>query len=150
MNRRELNTLYNQYRNFTSPLFMQTDTRKIYQEVKRQALLDRVSNKQIQRFKDSVEGISRSYARRILRDRPRYLQFRQWKSFAPLNILLGKTDDSPFRPRLRRPISLRGPYLYLIFFFFFCFQAICALSPKSMAVQEGRRLYWSSRIVFPV
>ena len=112
MNRDDVNTLYRQFRNVSNPLFLETDTRNIYQEVKRQALLDRVTRNQIERFKSNVETISRSYSRRILRDRPRYLQYRNWLCYGPNNILLGNYFTA------RRAVTLP-----------LCFQNIVVIPP---------------------
>ena len=85
-------TLYNSFRNPASPLFLETNARRIYELAKTDAKLWPVSRQEILNFKSSIESISRDFDSRTLRGRSRYASRRQWLSFSPLNILLGKNN----------------------------------------------------------
>ena len=86
-------TLYNSFRNPASPLFLETNAKRIYELAKHEAKLWPVTRQEILNFKDSIETISRDFDSRTLRGRSRYASRRQWLSFAPLSILLGKQSS---------------------------------------------------------
>ena len=83
--------LHQLYRNPNSPLFLQSDTNRIYETIKSDAQIDPISRREISDFKASVETLSRDFEARTLRSRARYTSHRQWISFSPLSILLGKS-----------------------------------------------------------
>ena len=82
--------LYQSFKDPSSALFLETSTKRLYELAKQDAKLSTVSYNDIKRFKTSVESISKSFEQRTLRSRQRHLQYRQWRVFGPLNILLGE------------------------------------------------------------
>ena len=80
--------LYNNYRNPNSSTFLETNPHKLYSATKKEANLFPVSYSEIQKFKETVESISKSFQRRVLRSRNRHLQYRSWRSYSPLDIIV--------------------------------------------------------------
>ena len=81
--------LFQSYINPENHLFLEQDTRKLYEAAKNDANLYPVTYKDIDKFKRSIENISRGFQSRTLRSRRRHLEFRSWLTYAPHSILLG-------------------------------------------------------------
>ena len=79
--------LYDNYRDPKSSTFLETDQHKLYSAAKTDASLFPVTYSEIDNFKQSVESISRSFERRLLRSRQRHLQYKKWLTYGPLNVI---------------------------------------------------------------
>ena len=81
--------LYDLYRDPNSGIFLETSTRKIYDKVKNDSRFYHVDYATIERYKRSLETLSRNRERRALGYRKRHLSFRKWRTYGPNNILTG-------------------------------------------------------------
>ena len=90
--------IYAQFVNPDSDLFLQTDAAALYKAAKEERALHPVTRDEIHRFRQDLEIASRSFERRVLKNRPRSLNFKSYISFAPKSILAG---DLCFLPTLR-------------------------------------------------
>ena len=79
--------IYAQFINPNSKLFLETNSEKLFQAAKEDANLFPVTRDEIQFFKNNLETASRNFQSRVLRDRPRYLRFKSYITFAPRTIL---------------------------------------------------------------
>ena len=112
--------LYELYRDPESHLFLQSDTKKIFEAAKNDAKIYPVTRKEILDFKASIESASRDFERRTLRSRVRYTAHRRWISYSPLSILLGMNYQSKEK-RANRPTNL-----------FFCELFFCTLFARRL------------------
>ena len=85
----QINLLQKLYKDRTSGLFLLKNTDKIYRQAKRHAELASVTRATIEKFKASIEGLSRAQEQRILRGASRRYSFRRYKFFGPNHIVLG-------------------------------------------------------------
>ena len=84
----KVDTFYNKlYKEPSSGIFLDTNTRRIFEAAKQDARIAPVSRADIERFKLSIESISRNRQRRTIGNRSRHLSFRRWKCFAPKCIV---------------------------------------------------------------
>ena len=81
--------LYKLFQDPTSKFFLETNTERIYEQAKEDSRLYPITRDEIEKFKHSIETISRSFESRTLRSRQRHLRYRKWITYGPLNILLG-------------------------------------------------------------
>ena len=90
--------IYAQFINPDSDLFLQTDAAALYRAAKEERSLHPITREEIHHFQQDLELASRSFEKRILKNRPRSLNFKSYISFAPKSILAG---DLCFLPVLR-------------------------------------------------
>ena len=89
--RKQVNVLYNQlYKDPKSGLFLDNSTQRIYNAAKEDARLAPIDKKTIERYKLSLETLSRNRQRRYLGSRKRHKSFRSWVVHGPKNILCGE------------------------------------------------------------
>ena len=81
--------LYDLYRDPNSGLFLETSTDKIYNKVRKDSRFYHVDRPTIERYKRSLETLSKNRERRVLGYRKRHLSYRKWRTYGPNNILLG-------------------------------------------------------------
>ena len=87
---RKVDVLYNQfYKDPSSGVFLDNSQERIYQAAKRDARLAPIDRKTIERYKLSLELLSRNRQRRYLGSKKRHNSFRSWIVHGPKNILCG-------------------------------------------------------------
>ena len=89
--------IYEQFINPDSDLFLQTDAHSLYKAAKEERSLHPVTHDEIRLFQRDLELASRSFERRLLKNRERSLNFKSYISYAPKSILAG---DLCFMPVL--------------------------------------------------
>ena len=90
--------IYAQFINPDSELFLHTDAASLYQAAKEERTLHPVTHEEIRRFQEDLSLASRSFEKRLLKNRERSLNFKSYISYAPKSILAG---DLCFMPVLR-------------------------------------------------
>ena len=86
----KVHQLYKLYKDPSSGLFLESSGKRIYEAAKRDARLAPISRQDIERYKLSLESLSRNRQRRYLGSRKRHNSYRSWKVYGPKNILCGK------------------------------------------------------------
>ena len=118
-----VDSLYDLYRDPSSGIFLETSTKKIYDKVKRDSRFYHVDYATIERYKRSLETLSKNRERRVLGHRKRHLSFRKWRTYGPRNILLG---DLCFLRSIRDHQESKK---YIILILLDSFSRLCFLAP---------------------
>ena len=83
---KNLKTFHSLYRDPSSNIFLEKNDERILNEAKTDSFLSPISHSQIERYKWSIELISRDQEQRILCGRKRVISFRPWRTYGPNNI----------------------------------------------------------------
>ena len=123
--------LYDLYRDPHSGLFLETSTNKIYNKVRRDSRFYHVNRSDIERYKRSLTTLSKNRERRVLGYKRRHLSFRRWRTYGPLNCVLG---DLAFLRSIR---DHQEGKKYIILVLLDAFSRLCYLAPlKSTSSRE--------------
>ena len=86
----KVDVLYNKlYKDPSSSVFLDSSTKRIYEAAKRDARLAPIDRSTIERYKLSLESLSRNRQRRAIGTRKRHLSYRKWICHGPKNIICG-------------------------------------------------------------
>lgn len=118
-----LRTFHSLYRDPTSNIFLEKNDERIYEEAKTDSFLNPISHSEIERYKRSIESISRDREQRILRGRKRVLSFRRWRTYGPNNIGLA---DLCYIPDFKNPRGKKKTiFVYLDAFSRLAYISLC-------------------------
>ena len=88
--RGKVDILYNRfYRDPSSGVFLDNSTNRIYQAARQDGSLVPIDKKTIDRYRLSLEVLSRDRQRRYLPSKVRYKSWRSWVVHGPKNIIAG-------------------------------------------------------------
>ena len=120
----DLQNFYSLYRDSQSDIFVDKNTERIFQQAKKDAILDPITHSDIQRYKLSLSTLSRDHERRVLRGRRRVLSFPKWLTYGENNILCA---DTAFLPDFRNPKGKKKTILvFLDSFSRLCYLTLCS------------------------
>ena len=106
--RGKVDILYNKfYKDPSSGVFLDNSTNRIYQTARQDASLVPIDRKTIERYRLSLEVLSRDRQRRYLPSKIRYKSWRSWVVHGPKNILAGinRSIGWSVRPSVPRQLS---------------------------------------------
>lgn len=120
---KNLKTFHSLYRDPSSNIFLEKNDERIYNEAKTDSFLSPISHSQIERYKRSIELISRDREYRILRGRKRVISFRPWRTYGPNNIGLA---DLCYIPDFKNPKGKKKTiFVYLDAFSRLAYVSLC-------------------------
>ena len=120
---KNLRTFHSLYRDASSNIFLEKNDERIYNEAKTDSFLNPISHSEIQRYKRSIESISRDREQRYLRGRKRVISFRRWRTYGPNNIGLA---DLCYIPDFKNPKGKKKTiFVYLDAFSRLAYVSLC-------------------------